>query len=283
MAERRKEKNKEGRGKTDQKNTSGKSSRRHGKKDASRQPRTRKSYRFAWLYGLISGIIMVIAVVAACLIFFQVENVTVEGSEKYSSEEIIEASGIEEGQNMFFIRRSAIEEELTQSLPYLKTVSIHLTLPGTVRIEVTDCEPVAVLVVTNGYWFIDEEGKLLELRSSDGGLPNVTGLSLETPTTGTEFSVDAAYKLKKTSLVDLLTALKEQDLLDGVVSIDLSEGSEVLMQYTEKYTVKIPYGSDFDYKMRAMNGIIESLAEENDEESGVIDLTLDDEWHFIPD
>ncbi len=54
------------------------------------------------------------------------------------------------------------------------------------------------------------------------------------------------------------------------------------MQYTEKYTVKIPYASDFDYKIRAMNGIIEALAAQNDEEDGVIDLTLDDEWHFIP-
>ena len=248
-----------------------------------RTPQTRKEYRFTWLYGLITGVIMVAAAAAACLIFFQVETVSAEGSSRYSASEIIEESGITEGQNMLFLRTSEIEEELLQSLPYLKTVEIHRTLPGSVRIEVTDCEPAAVLVVSNGYWFIDESGKLLELRTSDSGLPNVTGLALVTPTTGSVFNVDSGYGSRKTSLIGLLTALYEQDLLDGVISIDLSGGSEVIMQYTEKYTVKIPYGSDFDYKMRAMNGIIEALAEQNDTGSGVIDLTLDDEWHFIPD
>ena len=248
-----------------------------------REHQSRKKYRFTWLYGLITGVIMAAAAVAACLIFFQVETVSASGSSRYTADEIIAESGIEEGQNMLFLRTSEIEENLLQSLPYLKTVEVHRTLPGSVRIEVTDCEPAAVLVVSNGYWFIDESGKLLELRTSDSGLPNVTGLALVSPTTGSIFNVDSGYGSRKTSLIGLLTALSEQDLLDGVISIDLSAGSEVIMQYTEKYTVKIPYGSDFDYKIRAMNGIIEALAEQNDTGSGVIDLTLDDEWHFIPD
>lgn len=250
-----------------------------------RQPRVRQSrrpHRFAWLYAAISGVIMVAAVIAACLIFFQVETVTAEGSEKYSGSEIIAESGIEVGQNLFFLNCSGIASDLTESLPYLKTVTITRTLPGNVKIQVTECEPVAVLVVANGYWYIDEDGKLLELRSSDSGLPNVTGLSLVSPTSGSIFSVDTAYRLKKTSLIGLLNALTDQELLDGAISIDLSDGSELVMQYTEKYTVKIPYASDFDYKIRAMNGIIEELAAQNDEEDGVIDLTLDDEWHFIP-
>ncbi len=250
-----------------------------------RKPRlrhTRSSHPFAWLYGIVSGILMIVAVICACLIFFQVETVTVEGVSRYSTSEILAQSGIEEGQNLFFLNRTAVAEQLTKSLPYLKTVTIQRTLPGNVCIQVAECEPVAVIAVANGYWFINEDGKLLELRTSDNDLPHITGISLKTPTTGSVFTVDTAYRLKKTGLIALLTALTEQDLLDGVISIDLSDGSQLVMQYTEKYVVKIPYAADFDYRIRAMSGIIENLQETNDLEYGTIDMTLESEWHFIP-
>jgi hypothetical protein len=55
------------------------------------------------------------------------------------------------------------------------------------------------------------------------------------------------------------------------------------MDYTDKYRVKIPYGSDYDYKIRALQGIVDAQADDNDVRSGFIDLTMDNEWHFIPD
>lgn len=253
---------------------------------ASRRKRdraARKVHRFGWLYGVISGIIMVAAVLCACLIFFQVETVTVEGNTLYTTGEILETANIQQGKNLFFINRSAVSQRLTQGLPYVKTAEITRDLPGSVTIQVTECEAAAALVVSNGYWLIDKDGKLLELRTSDAGLVNVTGLNLDSPTIGTALTTDSSNRAKKNSLIGLLTALTDQELLSGVKSIDLSGGSQLVMQYGEKYTVRIPYGSDFAYKVRAMNGIIEELATEGDESSGIIDLTLENEWHFIPD
>jgi hypothetical protein len=83
--------------------------------------------------------------------------------------------------------------------------------------------------------------------------------------------------------VDLLAALEKADILDNASTIDLSEGSSLTMNYTDKYRVKIPYGADYDYKIRAMEGIVDAQAADNDVRSGLIDLTMDNEWHFIPD
>ncbi len=253
---------------------------------AKRRPRARHIRRetsLAWLYSLVSGLIMIVCVAVACLIFFQVETVTVEGTSRYSDNEIITAAGLESGENLFFINTTSIANTLEKSLPYLTNVTIERTLPGSVTIEVEETSAVAVLTVANGYWYIDASGKLLELRTSDNGLPHITGVSLVTPTQGTVFSVDTAYRTKRTSVIALLTALESQGLLADLISIDLSDGSQLSMQYTEKYIVKIPYGADFDYRVRAMSGIIDNLTGTNDLSYGVIDMTLESEWHFIPE
>lgn len=248
-----------------------------------RDRHVRRRGRWNLLYTIVARILMVIAVTAGTLALFRVDTVEVSGNERYTAEEIAAASGIEINDNLFLMNKFSVQSALSEVLPYVGDVEIQRTLPGTVHISVEECEPVAAVRISNGYWYIDAAGKLLEMREQSGGLIQVSGISLLSPTGGAQLTVDTAYRLKQSGLVGVLTALEGHGLLENVVSIDLSDGSYLLMEYTDKYTVKIPYGSDYDYKVRAMQGIVEALAEQNDEESGLIDLTLEEEWHFIPE
>ena len=243
----------------------------------------RRRGRFDLLYTIGARVVMVAAALAGTLVFFRVDTVQVSGNERYTDEAVIQASGIRSNDNLFLMNKFSIEHSLTEDLPYLERADIQRTLPGTVNISVEECQPTAAIKLSNGYWYINTQGKLLELSNQNGGLIEVSGISLISPVDGEQLSLDVSYRLKENGLISLLTALEEQELLEGVGSVDLSEGSYLLMTYTDKYTVKIPYGSDYDYKIRAMKGIVDALAEQNDEESGLIDLTLEDEWHFIPD
>ncbi len=243
----------------------------------------RRKGRFDLLYTIVARILMAAAVIVGTLAFFRVDAVTVEGNERYTDAQIVEASGIEKNDNLFLMNKFSVQASLSEVLPYIGNVEIQRTLPGTVNISVEECEPVAAVRISNGYWYIDASGKLLEMKEGNEGLIEVTGISLLAPTGGAQLTVDTAYRLKANGLVGVLTILEEEGLLEDTSSIDLSEGSYLIMQYTDKYRVKIPYGSDYDYKVQAMQGIVNALAEQNDEEKGLIDLTLEDEWHFIPE
>jgi cell division septal protein FtsQ len=162
-------------------------------------------------------------------------------------------------------------------------VTIHRALPSTIQITVEEREPVAAVRISNGYWYMDASGRLLEMQEENAGYIEVTGVSLVSPTGGGQLTVGDSDRLKGTGLVGLLTALEDADLLENAQSIDLSEGSSMMMDYTDRYQVKIPYGADYAYKVRALEGIVDALEADNDNRSGVIDLTLDNEWHFIPD
>jgi cell division protein FtsQ len=226
---------------------------------------------------------MVAAVVVGTLVFFRVDTVAIGGNGRYTTQEILEASGIEANDNLFLMNKFAVQREMNEALPYVGDVTIHRALPSTIQITVEEREPVAAVRISNGYWYMDASGRLLEMQEENAGYIEVTGVSLVSPTGGGQLTVGDSDRLKGTGLVGLLTALEDADLLENAQSIDLSEGSSMMMDYTDRYQVKIPYGADYAYKVRALEGIVDALEADNDNRSGVIDLTLDNEWHFIPD
>ena len=77
----------------------------------------------------------------------------------------------------------------------------------------------------------------------------------------------------------LLTALENHDMLDDLTSIDLSSFSTLSFGFAGRFTAEMPLSCDFDYKVRSLEYVIGAL-ERN--ETGLIDLTLDSETHFIP-
>ena len=104
-----------------------------------RHTRRRRHHRsVAVLYKLLSVVVISGAIVAALTLFFKVETITVSGTTEYSSEEIITASGIQQGDNLFLLNKYEIYESILEKLPYVSSVSISRKLPDTLLIEVTD-------------------------------------------------------------------------------------------------------------------------------------------------
>ena len=59
----------------------------------SNKRKRRRRGRFGFLYKLLSLAIILVVVAAGCVVFFRVEEITVEGEGRYTAQEIIDASG----------------------------------------------------------------------------------------------------------------------------------------------------------------------------------------------
>ena len=76
-------------------------------------------------------------------IFLQVGTIEVTGNSHYTANEIIQAAGIEEGDNLFFVNRFSAVSGIMAKLPYVESVEIATQLPGTVIIEITESQALA--------------------------------------------------------------------------------------------------------------------------------------------
>ncbi len=88
---------------------------------------------------------VVVALTFGVTVFFQVETVTVNGSVRYTPEEVVEASGIQIGDNLYRFNKNHISSRILQSLPYVEGVSINRKPPSTIVITVTEFDAIARL------------------------------------------------------------------------------------------------------------------------------------------
>ncbi len=89
--------------------------------------------------------------------YFLVEQVTVVGNARLSSEQITGAAAVPVGNSLMSINTGIITEQLS-ALPEIKVVAVERGWPNSILISVTERNPIAVAQTAAGFNLIDDEG-----------------------------------------------------------------------------------------------------------------------------
>lgn len=188
---------------------------------------------------VLSTVLILGAVAAACAVFFRVGDITVQGNSRYTAQEIIDVAGVKTGENLFTLNASAVSRRLRSKLPYIRDVSVKRLLPDTVSITVTEGRAVAAVAQEGQWWLIDADCKLLERTRTTGGLPAVSGIDPLVPAEGTYLAAGEEQSHRVDRLEELLAALSENGLLDKLGGVDLTEDYRVTFLYDQRFTVHL--------------------------------------------
>ena len=109
--------------------------------------RRRNRGRFGPLFKLLCVLAVIVALTGGATVFFRVETVMVTGSQRYTQEEIIAASGIQVGDNLYALNKVRIDRNIRTQLPYVGELSINRALPSTIVITVVEWEATAQVAV----------------------------------------------------------------------------------------------------------------------------------------
>lgn len=244
-----------------------------------RNRQRRRRGRFGFLYKLLSFLVIFTAILVGCVVFFRVNQVVVTGNSRYSAQEIIDASGVKLGDNLFLVNRPQTAQSILRQLPYVENaVPVH-RLPDTVELHITECVPAAAFRVEGSWWLIDARGKLLEQgdRSLVGDLPEVRGLTPVEPVVGEWLKVDIIEQTRLEGLQQLLTALNARGMAGGVTEfIDLSVSNVIRFGYGEELTVAVPMEGNFDLRVYSLQQTLETFAQQGETVTGTLELTYGD-------
>lgn len=254
--------------------------------------------RFGPLFKLLCVLAVVVALTGGATVFFRVETVEVTGNQRYTREEIIEASGIRTGDNLYALNKVRIDRRIRTRLPYVGELSINRSLPSTIRIDVTEWEAVAQVAVPTPEqaaaareelaggkedaepaalaqepWLISVKGKLLEQAPENSTAVVVTGLTAVAPQAGELLRVPEGEATRLEALTSLLGAIEGADLFREVSRIQL-ETTRLIVRYADRFDVKMKLNADFGYNIRLMRAVREQMEEAyGPEAAGTIDLT----------
>ncbi|MCC8122525.1 MAG: FtsQ-type POTRA domain-containing protein [Oscillospiraceae bacterium] len=254
------------------------------RRNRKRRRKTRR--RSSALYKLLSIVLICVVLLIGSFVFFRVDTVQVEGNERYAAEEIIAASGVEQGDNLFGLNKLQIERDISAKLPYVGAVSVTRRLPATLRITIQESTAVAVVQSGEEWWLINSSCKLLERGDATlaEGRAQVYTLELLAPSVGTKMVVVEEQRSKYTQMAALLLALNEQGIATQVTDfIDVTADNEIRFGYRGELTVVVPMNADFDVKVLELCHTVESLEEQNIDLTGTLELTYGDgKAHLLP-
>lgn len=122
------------------------------------------------------------AVYGSCLFIASTEylhltNVIIEGNKMSSKEEILASAGFGYDTNTLLIPVKETVVKISR-LPWISSVSIERRLPNSLKIDVKERKPIA-LVYLEGYYYIDREGYIFARANRTVGwnYPVLTGIS----------------------------------------------------------------------------------------------------------
>lgn len=246
-----------------------------------RYNRRRRRGGFSLLYKLLTFLVICAAIAVALTLFFKVEHIDVIGAERYTEQKIVDASGIKIEDNMFFMNKYQISDQITSALPYIETVQIRRALPDGIVIAVTECSAPAAVSHGGKTWLLSAQCKVVDSKplSAAREYAEVVGLTLTDAQVGLPIAVTEESAASAELLRELLPLLAEKNMLSSVQQIDLSDPSLLTLRYLDRFDVTLLRSADLDYKLEYLLAVVERL-EVN--EKGRIDMTQEDKASFIP-
>ncbi len=223
---------------------------------------------------------LVIGIIVALTMFFNIGEITVTGDAVYSTEQIIETSSVNIGDNLIFVSKNKINEKITTELPYVDSVKVKRHLPTGLELIITKTEA-TYAIASNGYYtLLNKNGKVLEcdLEYVD---ESIILLNL-----GEIASADVGYTVSAGSvalekLEGIRVACEENGITD-ITSIDLSDVYDIKLVYQGRITLELGETDKetLAKKLALGKAAIDTQNEENEFYRGTINLTVDGKGYW---
>lgn len=213
------------------------------------------------------GVVLTISVVSIILLTpaFDINKIEVHGNSVLKDEQIIKASGIVEGVNIFGISVKETKENI-KSLGYVENVKIKRVLPSTVKITVVEEAGVAYLKAEDGFVIIAADGRCIDITdgSDENNSVKTPDLPLIKGMKNVKYKVGQTIKTENEVQLEALTAclheFSKQDYIFDIREIDVTDITDIKFFYHSKdLCVTLGTTDLLDYKMECFGAYLKKV------------------------
>ncbi|HNX13890.1 MAG TPA: FtsQ-type POTRA domain-containing protein [Oscillospiraceae bacterium] len=221
-------------------------------------------------------IAVIVGTVLCSTVFFKIETITVKGNTRYTSDQIIAASGIELGDNLIRLKKNKVIYGIAANLEYAETITLKKQLPGEVVITVS--EPAQTAIVTLGasnYVLISGKGRILEYNYSGEGIryEGILNLTIEN-------GFIAAGEAETLARLNDVTAAFSEGALTQITAVGTSSATGNYVVWANRVKILLGSSDDLAQKVKFAKYFIENELGEN--ETGVADVSAGKQLYFDP-
>ncbi|MFA7533727.1 MAG: FtsQ-type POTRA domain-containing protein [Tissierellaceae bacterium] len=187
--------------------------------------------------------------------FFVIRDISVYGNNKLTNEEIIFATPINIGENIFRVSLKNAQANLVK-LPYVKEVKIKRKYPKDIIVNISERKETAQIKKDFSIIVIDYEGYILDIRDyEDEKLPmfygiSIDGINITDNLNKIEGNKDNLEFIIESTDIGLLTKMDEIYMVDNNnINIVLNNG------------INVAFGpiNNVEYKLKLLNEVIKDI------------------------
>ena len=240
---------------------------------------------------VLCAVLALVLYLLSAFVFFRIDKIEVIGvkdadgnilpaSTYYTEEEIIRVSGVETGDSLVRVSKSAVRDSIEKLLPYIGNVKVQRRYPSTLRLVTEDTHAVYGADAGGGLTLLDENYKVLGVSEKrPKGCMKITGLSFESAETGeTAVFTDEAYKARIKSIVDACNDAG----IENITKLDLANIANVRIVINSRVTIILGTITDLNEKLSMGLRTMEAELQNASEAKIIIDVT-DSERSYVRD
>lgn len=216
------------------------------------------------------AVLVVICGVLSLTVFFQIDNIEVQGETRYDVNDIITSSGINKGDNLILCNTGDGEEQIQKDFPYIESVDIKKKLLNTIVIQVAEAKPASIIESSGLYVVLSKSGKIIEIAGTKKyDVPTILGANLK----DVELSSSAEYKDEnvKKYIEEIIAAVSDNNI-KNVETVDISNLSKITLIRDNGFKIVIGRPENIDYKLKTAKAIMDKSV--NDTDTGTLDVSL---------
>ncbi len=221
---------------------------------------------------IVAVALVLTLVTALVLLFFPVSDIEVVGDSRYTYSEIIDASGIKEGNRLYYLDEAKAEDAILKAFPYLKSVEIHSYFPNRVKIDIEEYEDIYLVNHTNGFCYVNSDFEILEIVQDAPSYERFTGVFIKLEK-NVESEIGSFHKSEDAKrAIDLIEIIKKYGFYSELNIVDVHNKYDNAFVVGKKYKFVVGAMTDIAEKMDAAFKVVLSNSFEK-KKNAVIDAT----------
>ncbi len=212
---------------------------------------------------MLFGLAGVVLLVAVCLFtpLFAISEISVSGNEVLSADEVIAASGIKRGDNLFRINSGKAREKINR-LGYVEQVEIKRKFLARVKIEIVEANEIAYLAFAGNNVGITRDLKVTSIvkgKDFKSAKPVISGYPVKKVEKGE--TVIPKKQSKEEILKTFITSLEENKLMSKLKKIDISDEDNLMAVLNTDTKIILGDEEQISYKLKCVNAVMSELGE----------------------
>lgn len=186
--------------------------------------------------------------------YFNISSITCSGFEKVTQEELLIASGIVQGNNVFRTSLKKAKKGISQ-IPYVDAVEVKRKFPDRIVIKIEESVLAAYVTYEDMFIGIDRNGKILEISSEkEEGILTAGSLTVSAAVAGQTLEMEDGHL---ETLLTCINKFEELEVLTLIESIDVSNRVSVSFLTGDGLNVYLGSTEEIDYKAKLFKNILE--------------------------